>query len=346
MTVAARFPIAASIAAYDLVSAALLGSTVTRATYASARSLSGARWARLLALEGCAVQLHHAMRRRGDLAELALALRPTLRAAFDEAVQRALLVQQQLPEIATLARDGGIPLLALKGAARLLRGEMAGTRSISDIDLVARPDDAPRLHELLRRELGYEVAPGRSHARHHLAGLERPGCLGVEIHTRLSDRPLGLDDEIWRDAEVVSCGPAPVDVPSATSLLLHTLEHAVAVNWDHRYRLRDVTDVAALGTSGVDGDRVRRHVAASAHRRAMDTLLAAASVRWGDAGARSCALRAVRRTARTRLAAAMIPRRGAQAFRVFRYAGVLAEGSPRSLWRASWEIAWRGMAGA
>src|SRR5690349_23880779 len=92
--------------------------------------------------------------------------------------------------------------MALKGAARLLGGELAGTRSIADIDLLAAPADAERLHALLQRELGYSIDGERY--PHHLEGLTRRRSLGIEVHVRLAPAPLPLDRAIWEETRTVS----------------------------------------------------------------------------------------------------------------------------------------------
>ena len=327
------------LAAYELVAAVLLGRAVDAPTCARAYALSLSSWERLLALEGCAAQFHVAVRNRDDLPALPEPLRGLLHAAFMTALQRALQITQQLPEIAAVAQAHGIRVLALKGAARLLHGEMAGTRSVADLDLLVRPAEAELLHRLLRERLGYGVLPEQRAAAHHLAGLTRSGGSGVEIHTRLSDRHLSLDDAIWSDAHGIAVGSTSVGVPSATAMVLHALEHAVALNWDLRYRLRDVLDIASLWTEEVDAIRVRAHVAASAHRGAMETLLSAAhAARETVPHYPRARAGVVRRVARARLAAAMQTMSGATAARLYRYVGVFAESSPRELVRASWQI--------
>jgi hypothetical protein len=192
---------------------------------------------------------------------------------------------------------------------------------------------------LLRERLGYGVLLKQRATVHHLAGLTRAGGIGVEIHTRLSDRRLPLDDAIWSDAQGIAIGGSMVEVPSATAMVLHALEHAVALNWDLRFRLRDILDVASLWNDDVDAGRVRAHVAESAHRGAMETLLSAArEARIAVPHYPRARTGVVRRVARARVAAAMQPVSGATASRLYRYVGVFAESSPRELVRASWQI--------
>ena len=298
------------------------------------------RWHRILGFEGCAVQFDRALQRTGLSTEAPPSVRALLRTATNDSLRHGLLVHRQLAEVAALCARAGIRVMALKGAARLLAGELPGTRSIADIDLLAAPGDAPRLHELLRRDLGYAI-DGAAYP-HHLAGLTRPGSLGIEVHVRLTPTPLPLDAEIWEGTRPVSLGGHPIELPSPTNLLLHTMEHAVRVNWTARYRLRDILDVAALFTADVDRGRVLAHVAASDCRQPMRTILAAARAMQPEIPVRAPgAWRTVRRVGRARLAFATLARTPLVAERWFRYVGVVAEGSPRTVGRLGLDLARR-----
>ncbi|MFL5561982.1 MAG: nucleotidyltransferase family protein [Gemmatimonadaceae bacterium] len=302
-------------------------------------------WRRVLGFDGCAVQFDRALQRSGLASETPLALRRFLREETGVALQRALLVHTQLAEVAALCAANGIGVMALKGAARLLTGELPGMRSIADIDLLADPRDAERLHALLQRELRYTL--GGNAYPHHLAGLTRPGSLGIELHHRLTPTPLPLDALVWQDARAVVAGTDRIAAPSPTMLLLHTLEHAARVNWTARYRLRDVLDVAVLSAAEIDREFVEKYVAASDCRAPMQALLAAGGAVAGSGTANDGARgwRLVRRVGRARIALAGWPRAPRVAERFFRYAGVAAEGSPRTICRAGLDLARRALVG-
>lgn len=296
-------------------------------------------WRRVLGLDGCAVHFDRALREAGLAAETPPELRRQLRDATNNALQRAILVHTQLAEIASLCARHGVRAMALKGAARLLAGELPGSRSISDIDLLVAPHDAGALHAMLQRELGYAV--DGAEYEHHLAGLTRAGSLGIELHHRLAPRAIPLDHDIWNMTHRAH-GIDAVEIPSPTNLLLHTLEHGVRVNWTARYRLRDVLDVAALDMPAVDAERVAAYVAASDCRQPMRTLLDAARTIASPATLGSSnAWRTVRRVGRTRIVLAAGARAPRIAERFFRYGGVLAEGSPRTIGRAGVDLARR-----
>ena len=325
-------------AIYDFVAGVLRGERATERETRRAFAQPSGRWQRVLGFDGCTVQFDRALRRTGLHAAAPAPLRRLLRDATSESLRNALLVHGQLAEVAAIAAREGIRVMALKGAARLLGGELAGTRSIADIDILTAPVDAPGLHDLLQRELGYSV-DGAAYP-HHLAGLTRPRSLGVEIHVRLTWTSIPLDAAMWEDTRVVMAGGNAIALPSATNLLLHTLEHAARVNWSARYRLRDILDVAALATA--DCARVRDYVKANDSRRPMETLLAAAGA-FAPAPSRltRSAWRTVRRVGRARIALAALPQNPLIAERWFRWVGVAAEGSPRTIGRLGLDVARR-----
>ena len=323
----------AALAAYDLVAGTLAGREAPSRLRECAYSASPRVWTRLLGMEGCAEAFRARLRASGRWNEAPAFLQRELDEAAATSIRHALSVHEQLSEVAALAQSLGIRVLALKGAARLLGGDMAGARSIADIDLLVTPGDVHRFHSALQSELAYQVCGAPF--PHHAAGLSRHAGLGLEIHWRLSAQPMALDEEIWRDARPHDFGSAVIQIPSPTGLLLHTLEHAAVLNWDVRYRLRDILDVADTWTPEVVVDRVIAHIRRSPHRPAFETLLSAAKeLNAAVASSHRGGCRTVRRVARARIAAAMPPRDRFVAMRLFRYAGVMAEGSPLSLWRA------------
>lgn len=300
-------------------------------------------WKRVLGFEGCTVQADHAFVTAGIAHEVPENVARLVRGETSRALHHGVLVHRQLGPVAEIAAREGIRVLALKGAARLLAGEAAGTRSIADIDLLVQGGDATRLHAALIRDLGYSSESAG--AEHHLPGLTRAGHLGIEIHHRLSPDTTTLDESIHAGSRAVRVGTADIFIPAPTAMLLHTLEHAIGVNWTGRYRLRDICDVATLFTDDVAAGEVDRYVRGSAARPALETLISAAH----EIDPRAPLLRAhawdrVRRVSRARIALAVIPRTPLVAERVFRYAGVVAEGSPRTIWRAGRELAARGRA--
>ena len=332
-----------STAVWDLTAAILRGNIPSGGQRALGAPLPV--WRRVLGFEGCAVQLDHAIVRLGLGGQVPEALSVMLRAGTSQALRHGMLVHRQLPSVAAVATAHGIPVVALKGAARLLAGEPAGARAIADIDLLVAPADAARLHALLQSDLGYSA--DTSAAPHHLPGLTKPGHLGIEIHHRLSPDATPLDRSIMTATRRLQLGGGEIDVPLPTAMLLHTLEHAVGVNWTGRYRLRDILDTAALCSAEVSLEEVGAYMRSSPSRAALETLVSAAHELEPLAPLiRSRAWYTVRRVSRARVALAMLPRAPRTAERLFRYAGVMAEGSPRTIWRAGSELVARGLAHA
>lgn len=312
-------------AVYDVIALGLGGALPPERTLRAAAAASTRTWRRALLIEGCLPQLARASRRSGLDVRLPSAVQELLAAAAKDAMWDGLRASRQIPELARSAADMGIRVMALKGAARLLLGDAAGARSMGDIDLLLGDADAVRLHAHLRTG-GYAVKGGA--VAHHLPALMRGGSLPVELHVRLGERRVSLDETIWRDARLVDAGGASMLVPSPTCMMLHCLDHAVALNYDRSLRLRDVLDTATLWTPAVDAERVERHVRTSADRVMLEHLLAAARdfnpaipAAYVSGGA------TVRRAARVRIAAASLVGSPVVADRLMRYAGTLALGS-------------------
>jgi transposase-like protein len=170
-------------------------------------------------------------------------------------------------------------VLVLKGAARLLAGEPAGTRSMADIDLLVDATAGQLLHEALSRQLGYRAETPGTPDR-HLPALVRADGLPIEIHHRVRDHESALEHRLWTGARRVPLGVGSVDIPDSTALLMHALDHAAVVHRALHFRLRDVLDTAVLMGGDCDPTTLNTFVCAHPQRRVVETLLdTAASVR-------------------------------------------------------------------
>jgi hypothetical protein len=329
-----------SLAAYDLLVDVLRGRPAEESLRHRAFNVPLARWRRVLGFEGCDVPFDRALRAASWKREAPDALRRMLADASATSIRAAMLAHRQLTEIAAIAAASGVRVLVLKGAARVLAGETHGTRSIADVDLLLAPADAPRFHRALQQELGYApIGPGHPH---HLAVLRRAGSLDIDLHFRIGPRTQALDSAIWTDTRDISLDGHVMELPSATNMVLHVLEHGAALNWMGRYRLRDILDIASLFTADVAADVVLSHVRESPTRSSFETLLSAAhELEQRVPRPRRNAWRTVRRVSRARLALAVLPRHPRVAERVYRYVGVLAEGSPGTMVRAGMTAARR-----
>jgi len=327
---------------YDVVAAVVAGVLPAAPRVALASQAPTATWERVLALESCGAWLDGARRQSPATAASLAPAESLLRATSAHALRTAITAMQQLAEIAELAAASNVRVVALKGAARLLAGESAGNRSMSDIDLLATDDGALVIHGALQSKLGYAPDEPGTPTR-HLPSLTRALSLPVEIHRRLSDSgSSSIERRVWTGTRSVPVGRGSIEIPDATALLIHALEHAVVVHRAARFRLRDVLDVSVLASDAVDWVEVGRHVRAHADRGAMRTLLAAAhSVPHAvgqrgpraDLRAQRRAWRRIRRVGRTRLLAPArtdIPPASDPRVAVL---SQLAQGSPRSILR-------------
>jgi hypothetical protein len=322
---------------YDVVASAVRSAPPPPDRALVAHAAAASVWERVLVLEACGAWIDRVRRGNPAIAAALLPADALLREQGEAAVREGLVACGQLAEIAVTAARVGVRVLALKGAARLLGGEVPGRRSLSDIDLLPEAGSATLLFDTLVRECGYTV-DGTTTPERHRPMLVRPGALPVEIHDRLSDDGSSVDARIWDGATDVVVGSATLAVPSPTARVLHTLQHALVVHRTVRFRLRDVTDVSTVwAAAGVDHDAVRRWVAGEPYAGPAATLLAAAGVTPYAANA-ARAWATVRRVAVARLA---VPARAgvrAPDDPLVYVAGQLAEGSPSVLaglvWRA------------
>ncbi len=263
-------------AVYDLVVAVVAGAPVSAPVAERAGRAPVAVWEHVLELEGCAAWLEHKSRGNQSTAAQVAPAGPYLKAEAARSVRNAVAMVQQLAELASVATEVGARVLVLKGGARLLGGEPAGARGMADIDLLVAEGGGPALHAALVTRLGYASAEPGTPAR-HLSSLVRAGSLPVEIHTRLSDEGSSLDRRVWEGTRQVAVGAAAVEIPGATAVLLHVIEHAVVVHRAARYRLRDVVDVGTVWTDNVDAEELRAFGNGQSQRVAMQTLVTAAA---------------------------------------------------------------------
>ncbi|HJU88659.1 MAG TPA: LpqB family beta-propeller domain-containing protein [Gemmatimonadaceae bacterium] len=323
-------------AVYDVMIRAVRGAPVPDSVLDRAAGASAKVWVRALRIEQCGPAVERSLRKNGQLSRVSDAARDVLRRTATRAVRHGLTIPAQLDRIVDIARGEKVDIMALKGAARLLGGEVPGARTVDDIDLlVRRPEDAMRLHTRLASVLACTI--DENAPAHHLPCLYPAVGVPIEIHTRLSGLMSPLDELIWRDARDAACGDHSVLLPSETMLLLHTLEHAVVTHWAMRYRLRDVLDVASAWRGELNTGLVVRHVKRSPTRAAIRTLLAAASSFEPTIPyRRGSAWRTIARVGRTRLTASFLARDSRQAERLLTVGGVVAESSPTAMRKLAW----------
>jgi hypothetical protein len=167
------------------------------------------------------------------------------------------------PLLAALA-EAGIPMVALKGAARVLAGTpQAGVRFLRDVDVLVRPadwTDALRIADAQgwRCCLGTPYAgaleagtPARVYPVHHAVALAR-GRAQVDLHHHAlyMCRVTGDDDGMWARATPARLNGVPVLAPSATDELMQALAHGA------QYSPKPIADWALDAAALIAGGQV------------------------------------------------------------------------------------------
>ncbi|MDF4002298.1 nucleotidyltransferase family protein [Luteibacter sp. PPL552] len=178
-----------------------------------------------------------------------------LSAQRDHVASRQGRIATLLSRLDALARERGLPMMALKGSALHALGlYVAGERPMADIDLLVRPGDAEATAALLRT-LDYEESfrqwkhgvfkpvgarPFASFGEH------RDTPVNIELHTciqeRLPVRTVDVTASVWpRDAT-----PGMCPYPSLGALMTHLLLHAAGNVCGRSLRLLHLHDIAQL----------------------------------------------------------------------------------------------------
>ncbi len=172
-----------------------------------------------------------------------------------EIARRQLRIAALLERIDARARETGIALIGLKGAALLAQGlYQSGERPMADVDLLIAGSQEAAAQELL---VGLGFDPGtvtwkhRTYAEAGAAGVARLGehsgnPLKIELHLKVCERlPLRAVDIT---AQVLGAAPHAglQSYPSRAALLLHVLLHAAGAMVDRTARLLHLHDIARL----------------------------------------------------------------------------------------------------
>lgn len=152
------------------------------------------------------------------------------------------------------AREAGIPMVALKGAALHELGlYRAGERPMADLDLLVKETDMTAATQLLETQ-GFRTK--LSYWKNHIfeSGGSAVGGLGehcdnqikVELHWRICERlPLELTD-ISKNVFPMSPQPGLNPYPSRVSLLMHLVLHAAGAMACRELRLMHLHDLALV----------------------------------------------------------------------------------------------------
>lgn len=217
-------------------------------------------WGRFLRAERCALPVRARLQRHG------LALPPGSAAVLEDAatreLQRWLSMQGQLRQVAGLAAGGGIPVVALKGAAFACAG--GEPLDVADLDVLARPGDAAALGALLDRAGGHDRrgvdAERPTPGRYVLGARVAPESVPVELHFEVPF--VGEGVEVWAGVRPGGCGALLL---SPADHLWHLLVHSAVHHLVRRGQLRELVLLAGAARDCSGGDLARVEALAAAH---------------------------------------------------------------------------------
>lgn len=165
--------------------------------------------------------------RRVDFGEqLPVEARDRLSAAYQATLARNAVLLHHAERLAAAAFLNGYPVALLKGAAFATRlYAHIALRPMTDIDILVRADDLPRLIDLANK-LGYQRIERTDHA---VSLKHRETETYLELHTSLTSCPryIGVDTEsLLQRSEKASLGNVPLRTLSPEDHLLHLCLHA------------------------------------------------------------------------------------------------------------------------
>jgi putative nucleotidyltransferase-like protein len=226
-----------------------------------------ARWA--IQVHGTGPLLHHTLAARPDAAALHPRLRGYLADQHHLSGERVALLLGELAELLRACRAAGIAVQPLKGALLATQYYPApGLRPMNDLDLLARPEDEPRLLAVLDR-LGYQLV-ARSWKHVMLARPEGRGPVvswegehpanprSLDLHLRLGEQFWGLRYDLtasaWESARPGLLLGVETLLMSPAALLHHLAAHASSDTIARRLRLLHLHDIALVARTLGEGD--------------------------------------------------------------------------------------------
>lgn len=177
------------------------------------------------------------------------------RKRFLELWQRNTKFARTLVETARAIEAEGIPVIALKGPALAIQtwGDPA-MREYSDLDLLVKPHDLPRVAKLLA-DRGYRARRYEQDNAHGGSFFDfeseftTAGGLAIDLHVKLAPSyfPTGIDcDQIWQNTVSVEIEGSTVPTLSPTDSARFVAAHAAKHGWRS---FGFVCDFAALASS-------------------------------------------------------------------------------------------------
>lgn len=172
-------------------------------------------------------------------------------------------IRDLLQLIDSRAREEGIPLVALKGAALHAIGLYEpGERPMADIDLLARHEDVQRTARMLEALGFYETLVTWKHRVFEPNECRAPASFGehsnngmkIELHSRIKEilpvHAVDVTELVWPRLPHVGLN----DYPSKAALLSHLLLHAAGAMAYRALRLLQLHDISRLSARMTDAD--------------------------------------------------------------------------------------------
>jgi len=202
-----------------------------------------------------------------DADDIPYPLLRSLEGQYFASLARNTLIYHELGAILELLRSEGLQAILLKGAA------LAGTvypnialRPMSDVDLLIRVHDLPRVQEMLIAR-GYTFFPDharefdRSFGRAKMFTRQAPYPLSVDLHWRLLEWPRGqpatlLTEWLWSNALERRVADIPALVLSPEGEVLHLTSHLAKHRWGRLLWFYDIAQVLQYYENELDWDTI------------------------------------------------------------------------------------------
>jgi Uncharacterised nucleotidyltransferase len=176
---------------------------------------------------------------------------------------RQARIEQLLRLIDSRARNEGLPVIALKGAALHAMGVYkAGERPMADLDLLVRENEAARFSQVLK-SLGFHeswtswkhrVFSAEENRATDGLGEHSEASIKIELHERICEvLPLKITD-ISDCIFPTDLQPGLNAYPSKAALMTHLLVHAAGAMAYRRLRLLNLHDISLLSACMSDAD--------------------------------------------------------------------------------------------
>ncbi len=177
-----------------------------------------------------------------------------LQSGYFKTLARNTFLKSLFEEVSNLASRQGINIIGLKGIVLedLIYGNR-GLRHMSDIDILAEPQNALLLRKILLQN-GFHSPPLISplhgklipYLKAHLPPLEKNGC-AIEIHVKLfDDRGNRVTEEIIKKAYKSDYPSGNVFWPPTQDLFLYLVKHIVNHENTKDLKLKSYLDLAVL----------------------------------------------------------------------------------------------------